>query len=282
MVGSLLYYARAVDNTLLPALNAIAQQQAHPTEESMRKCKRLLDYVATFPNVFIRFYKSDMILTIDSDAAYLVLPGARSRIAGFFQMNSLDKTTPFRNGALLVECKSLRHVVASSAEAEVAGIFHNAQTAIPIRYMLAQLGHPQPATPLKTDNATALNFVKNNITQKRSKSWDMRFYWLRDKKQQKMFDIFWDKSEANIADYHTKHHPIAHHRLVRHMYVKDRPGISDKSNPQGCAGVGARASPRPRGSVNQIRHTSPGVNWDDGQIHQQMSDLMSETFRISA
>ena len=222
IVGSLLYYARAIDNTLLPALNSIAAQQAKPTENTMKKCKRVLDYVSTFPNVFIRFHASDMILTIDSDAAYLVEPGARSRVAGFFHLTSGDKSSPFINGALLVECKTLRHVVASSAEAETAGLFHNAQVAIPVRYMLNQLGHAQPATPLKTDNSTALSFVKNNITQKRSKSWDMRFYWLRDKQNQKDFDIYWDRSANNLADYHTKHHTAKHHREVRHMYVHDQ------------------------------------------------------------
>ena len=48
------------------------------------KCERLLDYVATYPNSILRFYASDIILTGGSDAAYLVLPKARSRAAGIF------------------------------------------------------------------------------------------------------------------------------------------------------------------------------------------------------
>ena len=101
IVGSLLYYARAIDNTLLPALNSIAAQQSKPTENTMKKCRRVLDYVATFPNVFVRFYASDMILNIDSDAAYLVEPGAKSRVAGFFQLGSEDKHNPFLNGGTI-------------------------------------------------------------------------------------------------------------------------------------------------------------------------------------
>ena len=87
IVGSLLYYARAIDNTLLPALNTIAASQAAPTTATMKKCKRILDYVATYPQVYIQYHASDMVLNIDSDAAYLVLPEAKSRIAGFFQLN---------------------------------------------------------------------------------------------------------------------------------------------------------------------------------------------------
>ena len=37
VTGTFLYYARAVDSTMLVALSAIAAQQANPTEETMRK-----------------------------------------------------------------------------------------------------------------------------------------------------------------------------------------------------------------------------------------------------
>jgi len=162
-----------------------------------------------------------MVLNIDSDAAYLVAPGATSRVAGYFQLNSAQRSNSHVNAAILVECKTLRHVVASSAEAESAGLFHNAQRAVPIRYMQSQLGHPQPPTPMKTDNETTNNFIHNNVMQKRSKSWDMRYYWLRDQHNQNNFDFYWDKSENNHGDYWTKHFPAIYHRFIRATYVLD-------------------------------------------------------------
>ena len=72
-------------------------------------------------------------------------------------------------------------MVASAAECETAGVFHNAQKAISIRYTLEQIGHQQPPIPLKTDNSTVNGFVHNNIYQKRSKSWDIRYHWLQDR-----------------------------------------------------------------------------------------------------
>ena len=89
VVGSLLYYGRALDASVLPALNTIATQQNDPTKKVKEKCDRLLDYVATYPNPILRFYASDMILKIESDAAYLVLPKARSRAAGFFFISQI-------------------------------------------------------------------------------------------------------------------------------------------------------------------------------------------------
>ena len=141
-------------------------------------------------------------------------------------LNSNKRSNPSVNGAILIECKTLCHVVSSSAEAETAGLFHNAQIALPIRYMLTQIGHKQPRTPVKTDNEMSNNFIHNNIAQRRSKSWDMRFYWLRDKENQKMFDFYWDKSENNLGDYHTKHHTAKYHSVIRSKYVHDRTIIS--------------------------------------------------------
>ena len=52
-----------------------------------------MDYIATYPNTVIRYYASDMYLHIDSGAAYLVLPKARTRGAGhFFLSNTPPKS----------------------------------------------------------------------------------------------------------------------------------------------------------------------------------------------
>ena len=62
IVGLLLYHARAIDCTILPALNTLGTQQVAPTSNTLKLCHRLLNYVATYPNVIIRFHASDMIL----------------------------------------------------------------------------------------------------------------------------------------------------------------------------------------------------------------------------
>jgi hypothetical protein len=152
------------------------------------------------------------------------MPKARSRIAGYYYLGNHPSTGPHPelNGTILIECKTLKHVVASAAEAETGGIFHNAQMALPIRVILEAMEHPQPATPIKTDNATATGFVYNNINQKKSKSWDMRYYWLRDRENQGHFKVRWERGLDNDADYFTKHHATKHHREMRPRYVKDK------------------------------------------------------------
>ena len=89
----------------------------------------------------------------------------------------------------------------------------------------SEMQKTQPPTPIKTDNATANGFIHDNIHQKRSKSWDMRYYWLRDRQLQKQFQIFWEKALSNLADYFTKHHPTKHHRQIRGTYIKDNDDV---------------------------------------------------------
>ena len=71
--------------------------------------------------------------------------------------------------------------------------------------MLQALGHQQGQIPIKTDNQTATAFVNNTLKAKRSKTWDMRYFWLKDRVSQSKFIIYWDKGSNNHTDYWTKH-----------------------------------------------------------------------------
>jgi hypothetical protein len=50
IIGTLLYYARAVDNKLLATLSTLSSQQATVTEATNVAMNQLLDYLATYPN----------------------------------------------------------------------------------------------------------------------------------------------------------------------------------------------------------------------------------------
>ena len=85
IVGTFLYYARAIDDNGLVSLNSIGtQQSAAPTLDTKAKTQHLLDYLSTHHTHTLRYNASDMILHIDSDAAYLVEPKAKSRAGGYF------------------------------------------------------------------------------------------------------------------------------------------------------------------------------------------------------
>jgi hypothetical protein len=188
VVGKLLYYARAVDPTMLHAINDISLSASRGTEATLDATMFLLNYAHTFPNAEIIYRASDMVLHVDSDAAYLVAPEARSRAGGYQYLSNKDGT--LFNGPVLILAKVIKNVMASATEAELGALFMNAQEAVGLRNCLTAMGYPQPATPLKTDNSTANGIINNTMKQKRSKAIDVRFYWLRDRVKQGQFFVF--------------------------------------------------------------------------------------------
>ena len=49
----------------------------------------------------------------------------------------------------------IKAVMSLVAEAKVGALFINCCEAVPARHVLEFLGHPQPPTPMQTDNTTA-------------------------------------------------------------------------------------------------------------------------------
>jgi hypothetical protein len=226
IVGTFLYYARVVDCTMLAAINDIASEQSAPTQATAEKLVQFLNYAATHPDAIVRFTKSQMTLYVHSDASYLSAPKARSRVGGHFYLsnkpvdpNKAPVTMPPNNGAVHTECKTMRVVVASATEAEMGGLFHCGQAAVPLRNALIEMGHPQPPTPIQTDNATASGIVNSSIRQRKSKAMDMRFYWVQDRCNQNQFIVYWKPGKVNLGDYFSKHHPAYHHLNMRKVYL---------------------------------------------------------------
>ena len=138
----------------------------------MQRVRQLLDYMHTNPNAIIRFYASDMILNVHSDASYLSAGKGRSRAGGYFFLGSLpvDNEPIQLNGNIAITCAILKLVAASAAEAELGALFLNTQEARVMRLILHELGHSQLPTPIHIDNTTTVGVVNNTIKRQRSRA----------------------------------------------------------------------------------------------------------------
>jgi hypothetical protein len=229
IIGIFLYYARAIDSTMLVALGTLASAQTKGTAATTIAVTQLLNYCASHPDATLRFSASQMALHVHSDASYLSEKKARSRAGGiFFLSNQLttpdkaplpDDTPPPNNGAIHVHSSIMSAVLSSATEAELGALFFNGKEAAMLRNTLRDMGHPQSATPIQTDNACAAGIANDTVKQRRTKAMDMRFYWIRDRVRQGHFLIHWRKGTDNLADYFTKHHAPSHHRLMRQRYL---------------------------------------------------------------
>jgi hypothetical protein len=99
-----------------------------------------------------------------------------SQAGGFFYTGSnTDKANRLTNGAILIISTVLKHIMSSAVEAEIGAFFLNAKGGTVLRTTLEELGHPQPPTPLQTDNTIATGYNNGTIKRKCTRAMDMCF-----------------------------------------------------------------------------------------------------------
>ena len=166
----------------------------------------------------MRIRASNMKLVCHSDASYLSEAKARSRAGGLlFLGDCADGDTP--NAAVCFLSVVISTVVASAAEAEYASAFIVGKAAISIIHTLEDLGYPQKDTEIFCDNLCAVGLANDTLIQKRTKTIDMRYHWIRDQVKQHTFKVTWKAGSLNLADFFTKAHPVHHHLAMRKKYV---------------------------------------------------------------
>jgi hypothetical protein len=166
---------------MLHILSNLVASQTKGTETTTIQMVHFLNYCATYPAVTLCYQASNMILNIYSNAAYLTEPEARSRAGGHHYLGNLLGKPNILNGPILNISKVLKGVMSSAAEAEIGALYINTKEATVICTTLAEMGHPQPATPMETNKSTACGIMNPTVKQVQSKAIDMRFYWVCDR-----------------------------------------------------------------------------------------------------
>ena len=118
--GAFLYYARAVDCTMIHALNNLGTRVKDGTQKTAKALNHFLDYCATHIEATVLYQASNMILHNHSDIAYLVAIRSRSRVDGYTYLgNDTDNkqiindqisilfSSRCRNRSILYECKTI-------------------------------------------------------------------------------------------------------------------------------------------------------------------------------
>jgi hypothetical protein len=90
------------------------------------------------------------------------------------------------------------------------------------------LGYPQLPTLLLIDNTVAIGLANDAINKKRSKSMDMRFFWLRDWVSQQQFVVEHIPGQHNVADFFTKALPKSKFDQFLRYLVVNRDWVEEK------------------------------------------------------
>ena len=104
-----------MDPALACALSSIASV--------LNACQLSLDYVAMPPHAPIYYHARKMIVAVHWDASYLSEPDSKSHMGGHYFLNDHDSNAP-NNGTILTLAISMRGVVFSASEVELATLFY--------------------------------------------------------------------------------------------------------------------------------------------------------------
>ena len=105
------------------------------------------------------------------------------------------------------------------------------------------MGHPQPPTPMHCDNKTATGIANDTVKKYRSRSMEMRYFWITDQVKRRILNVMWHPGKENLGDYVSKHHIGTHHNNVRPWYIhmpnslRLLPRAQTPSTLRGCAGT---------------------------------------------
>eukprot|EP00957_Ditylum_brightwellii_P025529 1930190-Ditylum_brightwellii.AAC.1 len=84
--------------------------------------------------------------------------------------------------------------MALMAEVEIGALYSHTRKGKELHLALTKMGHPQPPSPVLTDNSTACGII-NTTVHNRCAQGHLLVYWVPGK--------------DNLADYHTKRHSTA-------------------------------------------------------------------------
>ena len=219
VVGVFLFYARMVDCTLLPVVTFISKKQAKPTKNTLEATYQLLDYAASHPNHKVTYRACDMQLRVQSDGSHLSQEKAGSIAGGIHYCTDTDDDPQVINGAILALCSTITTVCGSASETEYASLYTNGQHAYFERTILAALHYPQQPTTIYADNIAAVGVANDTVKLRKSKSYDMRYHWIRDRTRRKIFTVIWAAGATNDADFFTKIQPSTRHQYFAGRFV---------------------------------------------------------------
>jgi hypothetical protein len=163
------------------------------------------------PNPKLVYHASDMVLKVQSDASHDSLPGSGSMAGGFFYFGWKDNDKLINHPVLCI-CTRIEIICPAAAEAEYAAAFKCGQEAMSLRYKLDDIRLPQDGpTVIKSDNTTAIGLAQDTVKPKRSKYFDRRWNWLKEKCANADLKLEKIAGNINLADFFTKVLPAKTH-----------------------------------------------------------------------
>ena len=199
LVGSLMYAAVGTRTDVAHVVSQLSQFLENPSKEHWISAKRVLRYLKATIDLGIVYSagtKKNTLIAF-SDASWASDPETRRSVSGVCLM---------MNGGV-VDWKSKKQtlVTDSTTYAEYVAAHAGTRLVVWFRRLLQELGFEQELpTVLFLDNAAAEHLVMNPVSHERTKHFDVKFHYIRERYEKGDVDVKHVSTQDQLADMLTK------------------------------------------------------------------------------
>lgn len=197
LVGSLLYLAIGTRPDIAYSVGLIGRFVEKPNVMHEQAAKKILKYLNKTLNFGILYINSkDNHVYGYSDADYAADMDTRRSTSGHCFI--------YANGTISWSSERQRCVSLSTTESEYVAASGAVKELIWLRNLLSEILDEDAKFKMHMDNQSAIRLVKNPEFHKRSKHIDVRYHFVREKFEEKQFDLEYIQTKEMIADVFTK------------------------------------------------------------------------------
>jgi hypothetical protein len=214
-VGSLNYLACCTRPDISFAISILSQHLNHPTSDNMKAINRVLNYVASTPNLGITYRATGNLgLKATIDSSYANHPDRKSQYGYTVHLGSLT------NPPIYSKSRKSKTVSLSSTEAEYLAIADACKDVQWYHQLLSELGFKSPSpTQLYEDNMSTIAMLRNGNDKGRTKHIDIRHHYIRDMLANNEISIDHLSTKDMIADILTKPLPASDFLRLRPLLL---------------------------------------------------------------
>jgi hypothetical protein len=201
IMGSLIFLLKTRDD-IRKEVTHLSTKSHKPVQNDVKKIGHVLSYLNGTRDFARRYHSDDPTIYITVDASYGVHPKGHSHTGFFISVG--QGSAP----VLTVSAKQKSCVVTGSMEAEYVALTQAVKKALPLRFLLEQLGFPQKGPMIIfEDNMSAINLATSPHITKNSKHIFQRHHFIRDTVKHNIAKIIHLPTADMTADLLTKSVP---------------------------------------------------------------------------
>jgi hypothetical protein len=199
LVAKLLYLAKRTRPDILTAVSYLTTRVQNPSERDEQKIFRVLGYLVGTRELGIAITPSGSQFRVDAyiDASYAPHMDGKSHSGLYVTMGK---------GPIFYRSSKQKIVTKSSTESELIALSDESSHLLWCRSFLESQGYKLPPSKVFEDNQSSISMLKTpgRVTSGRTKHIKVRYFYLREKIEEKEVDLQYMSTRDMIADILTK------------------------------------------------------------------------------